>query len=309
MNTFKLVQFRGIFRDYQQTVLDNMQQHLQNKKIHIVAAPGSGKTVLGLELIRRLNGPALILSPSVTIRGQWGMRFKEKFLPETQTLEDYFSFNLKNPNLITSVTYQALHAAMIQVNEVENTQHDADDSFEPKSKAEDFSGFDLIETIRKTGVKTICLDEAHHLRSEWQKALEQFIHTLQSEVTVIALTATPPYESIPSEWNKYISLCGEIDDEIFVPELVAKGTLCPHQDYIYFNYPTKAELNIIREYKEKAASCTTEIINGELFNEIINKSGLLTDYAQQKELILENAKGFIAFFALCMPKGKKYHAN
>lgn len=46
-------------------------------KIHIVAAPGSGKPTLGIELIRRMNGNALILAPSITIREQWVARIKE----------------------------------------------------------------------------------------------------------------------------------------------------------------------------------------------------------------------------------------
>ena len=41
---FNKVQFKGTFRDYQQKVLDNSNKYLKNKKIHIVAAPGSGKT-------------------------------------------------------------------------------------------------------------------------------------------------------------------------------------------------------------------------------------------------------------------------
>lgn len=60
---FNAVAFRGTFRDYQQKVLANANRHLEDKKIHIVAAPGSGKTVLGLELIRDLNLPTLVLSP------------------------------------------------------------------------------------------------------------------------------------------------------------------------------------------------------------------------------------------------------
>ena len=55
---------------------------------------------------------------------------------------------------------------------------------------------------------------------------------------IIALTATPPYDSEFSEWKKYVSLCGEIDAEITVPELVKAKNLCPNQDYIYFNEPT-----------------------------------------------------------------------
>ena len=82
---FKNINFKWRFRDYQQAVLDNADKHLKDGKIHIVAAPGSGKTILGLELIKRLNSPTLILSPSVTIRQQWGERFIEAFLPENES--------------------------------------------------------------------------------------------------------------------------------------------------------------------------------------------------------------------------------
>ena len=48
-----------------------------------------------------------------------------------------------------------------------------------------------------------------------------------------------PYDVEPNIWANYVSLCGEIDAEISVPELVKAKNLCPHQDYIYFNYPTE----------------------------------------------------------------------
>ena len=72
MNGFKNVNFKGKFRDYQQRVLDNANKYLKDGKINIVAAPGSGKTVLGLELIRRLVSHCIILSPTTAIRQQWG---------------------------------------------------------------------------------------------------------------------------------------------------------------------------------------------------------------------------------------------
>ena len=55
-----ILQFRGKWRDYQERVLLHAQQYLKDGKIHIVAAPGSGKTTLGIELIRRLGAPCLI---------------------------------------------------------------------------------------------------------------------------------------------------------------------------------------------------------------------------------------------------------
>ncbi len=72
----------------------------RQSKIHIVAAPGSGKTTLN-ELIRRMNGKALILAPSITIREQWIARIEEAFLCEGIQGEDYLSQNLKQPKAIT----------------------------------------------------------------------------------------------------------------------------------------------------------------------------------------------------------------
>lgn len=245
--SFDNIKFKGTFRIYQQRILDNAGKYLRDKKLNIVAAPGSGKTILGLEFICRLKAPCLILSPTTTIREQWGRRFEECFLPENENLNDYVSFNLNRPQLINSITYQALYSAInkIQINEEDET---------------DCSDIDLFKVIKETGIKTICLDEAHHLQNEWQKSLEKFVSLLDKDIVIISLTATPPYDSSPAEWNRYINLCGEIDDEIFVPELVKEGTLCPHQDYVYFNYPTEEELKEIKQQREANKAAIYEIL-------------------------------------------------
>lgn len=62
MDVFEGVKFKGTFRSYQQKVLDHSAKYLADGKINVVAAPGSGKTILGLELIRRLGKPAVIFS-------------------------------------------------------------------------------------------------------------------------------------------------------------------------------------------------------------------------------------------------------
>lgn len=291
MKEFKNIIFHGTFREYQQTVLNNVSNHLKDRKVHIVAAPGSGKTILGLELIRRLNEPAIIFSPSITIRQQWGERFKEKFLDESQNVEEYVSYNLTDINLITSVTYQSLHAAFNREIEIVNDNELYEDQQEI-----DYSRFNLIETIKKNNIKTICLDEAHHLRSEWQKVLEEFLEGLGDDITLISLTATPPYDSSPGEWKKYITLCGEIDEEIFIPELVSQGTLCPHQDYIYFNYPTKPETESLKEYKETVIVTINEIINGQSFKSLMNN--IYKNHKEQQEIILKYAKEYVAILCL-----------
>ncbi|MBQ2775071.1 MAG: DEAD/DEAH box helicase family protein [Clostridia bacterium] len=290
MKDFRNIRFDGKFRDYQQGVLNRASKHLRDKKIHIVAAPGSGKTILGLELICRQKSPALVLSPSVTIRQQWGERFAEKFLPKGENTADYVSFDLKAPQLITSITYQALHAAVTkQTLEAEESAEEV-----MAEQSEDFSDFNIFEFIRSMGIKTICLDEAHHLKSEWQKALELFISKIQSDVTVISLTATPPYDTTLGDWNRYITLCGEIDEEIFVPQLVAQKTLCPHQDFVYFSYPTADEAELLRQYKIKGVRTAEEILKGQLMDDILAASVTCNNGAKLEEIVLQNTKSYTA---------------
>ncbi len=295
MKDFSKIKFKWTFRDYQQTVLDNSKKHLKDNRIHIVAAPGSGKTILGLELIRRQNSPALIMSPSVTIRQQWGERFVEAYLPETENPDEYISYSLANPKLLTSITYQALHAAFTK----SVLESEADEDELQSEEMQDFSNFDLLDEIKKAGIKTICLDEAHHLKSEWQKALEKFVSMFGGDVTIIALTATPPYDSAPAEWNRYQTLCGDIDEEIFVPQLVMQKTLCPHQDYIYFSYPTEEEAQTLKNYKEKAAACTDEIIKSGLLSKALQASGV----SANEVLLYDNLEGFKSLVCVAKQAG------
>ena len=121
---FENIEFHGQFRTYQQKILDGADEYLKDGHIHIVAAPGSGKTVLGLELIRRLNVKCIIFSPTTTIRNQWGERFVEYFLGDNSA-QDYISYDIAHLKPITSITYQALHAAMKNMGE-ENGENGCD---------------------------------------------------------------------------------------------------------------------------------------------------------------------------------------
>lgn len=299
MKSFQSVHFNGVFRDYQKGVIERTSKHLKDGKIHIVAAPGSGKTVLGLELIRALGSPALVFSPSVTIRRQWGERFEEKFLPQGESVDGYVSYDLKNPSLITSVTYQALHAAVTkqQLSSESESESESDEDETERESKEDFADFDIYSLLGRSGIKTICLDEAHHLKSEWQKALEAFISAVQGDVKIISLTATPPYDSTPAEWSRYISLCGEIDEEIFVPQLIAQKNLCPHQDFVFFSYPTEDENRLIREYKIKGVRTSQEILQSPLLPKLIFSCISEKASDRSEELILDNMAGFSSLFS------------
>src|SRR6476661_7669727 len=65
------VQFRHTWRPYQARVLAELDSHLKDQHFHLIAAPGSGKTVVGLEALRRVGKPALVFAPTIAIRDQW----------------------------------------------------------------------------------------------------------------------------------------------------------------------------------------------------------------------------------------------
>ena len=43
--------FKGSWRQYQKQVLDRFQDYQADGHVHLVAAPGSGKTTIGIELM------------------------------------------------------------------------------------------------------------------------------------------------------------------------------------------------------------------------------------------------------------------
>lgn len=266
-----LLKFDGQWRSYQKRVLDRADNYLKDKRIHIVAAPGSGKTTLGIELIRRLNQPALVLAPSINIRNQWIGRIADAYLPEEVNAEEVLSNNIRKPSLITAITYQALHCCMTgkkgKKAEAELTEvlENEDAPLEVNgSEDEDYSTFNFFLTIKEAGIKTLCLDEAHHLRSEWWKVLEELVEK-EKDMTIISLTATPPYDASQGEWERYIGLCGPIDEEIIVPELVKEKSLCPHQDYVYFNMPTAEEEEAVKKFRLDAVQVAEQIFMDERF--------------------------------------------
>jgi superfamily II DNA or RNA helicase len=69
---FDSLELRYDWRKYQRLVLDLVEERDPAKRtFHVVAAPGSGKTLVGIETARRLGSPAVTFSPTTTIQGQW----------------------------------------------------------------------------------------------------------------------------------------------------------------------------------------------------------------------------------------------
>lgn len=279
------LKFKHTWRPYQSRVLTAIDQHLEDRRLHIVAAPGAGKTTLGLEAFRRIGEKALVLSPTRVIRNQWIERLTD-FLQDEIPPSDlpWVSHDLRTPGFLTSVTYQALHS--IHRN---HTSHDGEEA-EEETKALSRSEIQSISnTLKKGGIKVLILDEAHHLRAEWWKAINNVIEDIP-EIQVISLTGTPPYEASGHEWSKYQSLCGPIDEEISVPELVKAGTLCPHQDLCYFvglNTPNQQRL---KNFETTVNQTVHTIDNEPLFHTAIVSHPWLNNESVSANELLENTE-------------------
>lgn len=289
--------FQGKWRSYQQRVLDELEGHLDDGHLHVVAAPGSGKTILGLEVMRRFGDNALILAPTITIRNQWAARLS-MFLPDGAPAPGWVSRDIRKPGPVTVITYQALHAAFSRA-------EDAADDELPEAEEEDDSDTDrdariqkklekqVIDALKAHGVGTLVLDEAHHLRNEWWKALIALKKGLKG-VRTVSLTATPPYDVDPTEWERYEALCGPIDAEISVPELVRNGDLCPHQDYIRFSWPTALEREKIEKFHEDTREFIRGLADSDEFLDAVIEHPFLTDTEMHIEDILSEPDFFSA---------------
>ena len=105
---FGSIKFGGKLRPSQVAAVSVISPQLEvdGKHLHIVAPPGSGKTVLGLyvwsDLVRL---PTLVLSPNSAIQAQWAARTD---LFDLDGKEDFISTDPKKPGLLTSLTYQSI---------------------------------------------------------------------------------------------------------------------------------------------------------------------------------------------------------
>lgn len=109
-DSFPQLRFRGQLRPSQLDVVEIARRKLAEgkRRLHIVAPPGSGKTVLGLYLWAEcVRQPALVLSPNSAIQSQWAARTDLfEFDGGREGVE--ISTDAAAPGLLTSLTYQSV---------------------------------------------------------------------------------------------------------------------------------------------------------------------------------------------------------
>lgn len=262
------IKFKYSFRDYQEETLAMLNRYIGDKKLHIVAAPGAGKTILALELLLRIGNKTLILVPTIAIKEQWIERLTKDFINGDKA--DLISSELENPKIITVDTYQSLYSL--------------------KRK-----GTDINKIIIENNIRTIIFDEAHHLRKVWQKTLKQIIDELP-DCTTISLTATPPYDS-EKDFDNYMDLCGIIDAKITIPQLVKSNCLCPHQDFIYFNIPNSEQELELKEHTKRINEFLRRLFNNKTLIKIVALHDYIVNTEGNTNKILNEFDFFIAMLS------------
>jgi len=266
MQPFANMQFRHSWRPYQQRVLDAVQQHLADQRLHVVAAPGAGKTTLGLEIFRRLGKATLVLSPTRVIRDQWVSRLADFVeLPADGRLP-WVSTSLRQPAVFTSVTYQALHSQVGDDLDPTESSENNENSDDNGLAADEIRHF--VQTLQQQQIEVLMLDEAHHLRAAWWSALDKVCKQVPNLV-LVSLTATPPLDAAITEWARYEQLCGPIDEEISVPELVKSGTLCPHQDFVWACNATQTTRQQVQDHDSRVEQLCQSLINNPAFVDLV----------------------------------------
>lgn len=293
-----ILRFNGTWRSYQKRILDDLDFRLRDNKLHVVAAPGAGKTTLGIEVIARLNRPSLVLCPTNTIKTQWKERICSSFLQE----KDYgiVSTNIRKPGYITVITYQALLAAFCGIEEAQQDSKPEEEEGREKEYSITASGRfkqekadEVIDIFKAAKISLLCFDEAHHLRKEWWKALTYLNEHLMPEQT-LALTATPPYDADLSEWKRYQALCGDIDEVISIPELVKNGDLCPHQDFIHYSRLHQHERDLLEKHRRNVNVLLEKLRNDTELQDLLSGMDFLQAEDSDIDMILESPEFYVS---------------
>jgi superfamily II DNA or RNA helicase len=302
------LRFEGTWRHYQTLALETFEADrlARRRSTHVVAPPGSGKTLLGFEILRRLAAPALVLAPNSAIQAQWARAGEAFGAP---------------PGLVAAapgapvacLTYQALArlddpgAALRGAAEARWAAERAAATGEaPEAVAGEAAAWtgaaaqrrtrelaritaslkrdiargehaqgdgvrladllapgarERVAALRAGGVRTIVLDECHHLASLWGYVVRAVLGELGGDVHVVGLTATPPDELTTQEAELYAALLGPVDFQVPTPAVVRDGHLAPYQELAWLTEPLAGEQQWLAEHETRFRELVTGLLD------------------------------------------------
>lgn len=302
---FEELSFLHPLRGYQKEIIDLAHEKLAlgERELNIVAPPGAGKTIIGLQLICDLKIKTLVLCPSTTIQNQWIKKLELFISPETTTISasDIIGKSEKKPQPISVHTYQALSTPEREQELIINSAHEAwleeingDQEridqmrdYNPKAYSKEMArhkrkarrrlidtltleqalhakAFKFVQSLKEQNYKLIVLDECHHLTEYWASIISKIIEYLDNPL-IIGLTATPPEGKSNQQKSRYLNLVGEIDYEVPTPALVKDGSLAPYQDLVYFTRPTKDEATFLADHAKRFNELIANLSQSKLF--------------------------------------------
>ncbi|MDQ6919298.1 MAG: DEAD/DEAH box helicase family protein, partial [Candidatus Dormibacteraeota bacterium] len=277
---FSTVAYPQPFRRYQLLALDAFEKARAEgrRRAYIVMPPGSGKTLLGLEIARRLGNRTLCLGPNTAIQVQWVEQW-QAFHPAAVSAG--IDPGLESP--VTALTYQAVcdidaHNPDLEEQVSALQASDSGDRYvsanlrrhlrlvalQGGGQAELLAllhpnGQRLLERIQAGGQWTLILDECHHLLEMWGYLLRALVDALGDSVFVIALTATPPSELDDKQAALYRELFGQADFEVATPAVVKEGNLAPYQELAYLTTPLDHEADYIESERVRFEELITAL--------------------------------------------------
>jgi superfamily II DNA or RNA helicase len=342
VSEFAGLRFRGTWRHYQSLALAAFERDREagHTSTHLVAPPGSGKTLLGFEIVRRLGSSALVLAPNSAIQAQW-TRTGESFGAPPGTVA-------AEPGApVACLTYQALarlddpDAALRGAAEArwaaERAAATGQDAATVAAEAGAWTGAaaqrrrreiarvsaslkreiaradrrrataggagageagargaggagagadwteppaggapadrrrlaallapgsrSRIEALRAARVRTVVLDECHHLASLWGYVVRAVLEELGEGVRVVGLTATPPDELTTEEAELYAALLGPVDFQVPTPAVVRDGHLAPYQELAWLTEPLDGEQRWLDQHETRFRELVTELLD------------------------------------------------
>lgn len=236
-------------RPYQQMVLDAYSKKSMEgggTRFHVVAPPGSGKTVIGIAMMLSVGQKGVVFSPNAAIQAQWVDRFDQAtdVLDFEATEKASFGMEVsKNPSFL-SLTYQSISVT------------NRDDGRLHRNSLE------LIDALINQSYKTFVFDECHHLTGFWGQVASRLIARV-GDCVVLGFTATPPLDASATGLETYANLLGPIDIEIPLPAIVKQGNLAPYQDLVYFTEPNDGEIQALESGERAFHEVVEELESGD----------------------------------------------
>ncbi|PVG82177.1 DEAD/DEAH box helicase [Nocardioides gansuensis] len=241
-------------RHHQRLALDSLDAAWAEgcTRAWIVLPPGAGKTLVGVETVRRLVGEGkarrgVVLSPNTAIQGQWVAAAQSRRLTAgTGRALDHE---------LTSLTYQSV--ATFDPDDEDDVDREGEGSLITRLHP---NGEALVQSLKDAGELILVLDECHHLLQVWGRLLAEILRELP-KATVLGLTATPPDAMTREESELVASLFGPTVFEASIPGVVRQGDLAPFAELVWLTEPTSGERDWLAESAVRFAELTTDLLD------------------------------------------------